>query len=126
MNTNPNNKGINVKTNIIAVLVAGLTGHLCAEEPRCYVYEGQISGVVCSVCSSNVKEALSSIKGVTSVKIIRGKQGDIPRLEITSTSSGLTKDAAVKALGAAARSYDIRFLRLKAEEEAPSKPEKNQ
>lgn len=73
-------------------------------------YEGRIAGVVCSACSASVKEALMSLEGVKEVRITVSQDGSVPRLEITSTSPHLTREAAMKALGSAAADYQVQSL----------------
>jgi copper chaperone CopZ len=73
-------------------------------------YEGRIAGVVCAACSSSVKEALMSIEGVKEVRISISGDGSVPRLEITSTSPALTREAAMKALGSSASDFQIQAL----------------
>lgn len=75
-----------------------------------YCYQGEVSGVVCSACASNVKTALLKIEGVQEVKITLNKVGGNPHLTIFSKSPALTREAAVKALGKAADHYHIRSL----------------
>jgi copper chaperone CopZ len=81
-----------------------------ADAPKPIRYEGRIAGVVCSACSSSVKEALMSLEGVKDVRIIVNQDGSVPRLEITSTSPNLTREAAIKALGGAAADYQVQSL----------------
>jgi copper chaperone CopZ len=75
-----------------------------------YCYQGEVSGVVCSACASNVKTALLKIEGVQDVKITLNKEGGNPRITILSNSPELKRETAVKALGKAADHYDIRSL----------------
>ncbi len=75
-----------------------------------YCYQGEVSGVVCSACASNVKAALLKIEGVQEVKITLNKEGGYPRITILSKSPDLKRETAVKALGKAADHYDIRSL----------------
>lgn len=72
-----------------------------------YAYQGEVSGVVCNACASNVKSALSKLEGVKEVRITLNKQGGNPRLTIISTSPALTREAAIKAMGKAADHYEI-------------------
>jgi len=80
------------------------------DAPKPIRYEGRIAGVVCSACSSSVKEALMSLEGVKDVRITVSQDGSVPRLEITSTSPNLTREAAIKALGGAAADYQVQSL----------------
>ena len=75
-----------------------------------FCYQGEVAGVVCNACASNVKDALLKLNGVKDVKITLNKEGGNPRLTILSNSPALTRDVAVKALGKAAGHYDIRSL----------------
>ena len=81
-----------------------------ADAPKPYRYEGRIAGVVCSACASSVKEALMGIEGVKDVRITISQDGSVPRLEITSSSPSLTREAAIKALGSAAADYQVQSL----------------
>jgi hypothetical protein len=47
---------------------------------------------------------------VKDVRIIVNQDGSVPRLEITSTSPNLTREAAIKALGGAAADYQVQSL----------------
>lgn len=81
-------------------------------EPVTFVYEGEVSGVMCSVCSSHVQTALSKIKGVESVKVLRNDAGGLPKLEIIAANAAITREECVKALGEYAKTYDVRSLKL--------------
>ncbi len=81
-------------------------------EPVTFVYEGEVSGVMCSVCSSHVQTALSKIKGVESVKVLRNDAGGLPKLEIIAANASITREECVKALGEYAKTYDVRSLKL--------------
>lgn len=83
-----------------------------AAEPVTFTYQGEVAGVMCSVCSNHVQAALSKIKGVQSVKVMRNESGGLPKLEITATSAAITREDCVKALGDAAKTYDVRSLKL--------------
>jgi len=95
---------------LLLSLITLATSH--AAEPATYLYQGEVAGVMCSACSNHVEAALSKIKGVQSVKVLPAKNGGIPRLEVTATTATLTQEAAVKALGEYAKTYDIRSLKL--------------
>ena len=97
---------------LIVFLVVGLLSMLHAEDKPLHTYKGEIAGVVCSACSEHVKAALSKIEGVTSVKVVLGKEGSLPQLQIVSSSATLTKEAAIKALGDKADHYQIQSLTL--------------
>ncbi len=101
---------MNLKSTL-CILIACISSILQASDPPVFIYEGEIAGVVCSACSSHVKAALSKLDGVTAVKITLGKEGSIPHLEVISTSSSLTKDAAIKALGPQAHMYVIQSFK---------------
>ncbi len=97
---------------ILGILAVTLATMLRAGDKPAYTYTGEVAGLYCSACSSIVKECLGKLDGVTSVKIMHGdKEGAPAKLEVVSTSPALTRDAAVKALGEHAKSYDIRTLK---------------
>lgn len=100
---------------LLLLVCAFLANFLQATPPQTttYTYQGEIAGVMCSVCSGHVKEALGKLDGVTQVKITLGKEGSLPRLEIISTSPNLTKEAAIKALGSKAEDYQIHSLAVR-------------
>jgi copper chaperone CopZ len=79
--------------------------------PASYTYNGEILGIACAACARIVTADLKKMHGVTSVKVIPGKQTGTATLEIKSTSPDLTKEAAVKAQGLNADSYPIQSLK---------------
>lgn len=102
---------MNLKS-ILTLLLITITAVLpAADDKPLFTYEGEVAGVVCNACASNVKAALGKLDGVTSVKIKMGKEGSAPRLELTSSSPGLTKEAAIKALGEKAAMYSIQSFK---------------
>lgn len=99
---------------IITVLIAVLTATLLHAADPVFSYEGEVSGVVCQVCSGKVKHSLEQLPGVKSVKLTPGKNPGTAKIRLDSTSKELNLDAAVKALGKDASSYTItRFALLK-------------
>ncbi|GAA5143700.1 hypothetical protein GCM10023213_32150 [Prosthecobacter algae] len=84
----------------------------CHAADPTFVYQGEVSGVFCSVCSSHVKAALMTIQGVQDVKIKIAPEGQLPKLTLTATTDRLTREDAVKALGDKAKDFDIRSLKL--------------
>ena len=97
----------------ILFLLALVLSPLHAADPQpTFTYQGEVAGVVCAACSGIVKTALSKLDGVTNVKITAGKEGESPKLTVTSTSPSLTREAAVAALGEESKFYDIRSFKL--------------
>ncbi|WP_395719696.1 heavy-metal-associated domain-containing protein [Prosthecobacter sp.] len=94
----------------LTALLGSQSAPHAAEAPKPYQYEGRIAGVVCSACAASVKEALMGLEGVKDVRITVTQDGSAPRLEITSTSPHLTREAAMKALGSAAADYHVQSL----------------
>lgn len=94
---------------LTAILVTHTTSQ-AADAAKPVRYEGRIAGVVCSACSASVKEALMTLEGVQDVRITVSQDGSVPRLEITSTSPHLTREAATKALGSAAADFQVQSL----------------
>lgn len=98
---------------LLLILITALAAPLLAADKPAYTYTGEVAGVMCSACSNHVKTCLSTLEGVTSVKVLRAeKEGAPAKLEVVSTSPSLTREAAVKALGEQAKHYEIRSLTL--------------
>ena len=96
--------------NIIILILACFTSLIPAShaaDPTAHTYTADVAGMMCSACSDKVKHALGTLEGVKSVKIKTGDKPGVARIEITSTSATLTKEAAVKSLGSNASSYNI-------------------
>lgn len=94
----------------LTALVGSQSAPHAADAPKPYQYEGRIAGVVCSACAASVKEALMGLEGVKEVRITVSQDGSVPRLEITSSSPRLTREAAMKALGSAGADYQVQSL----------------
>lgn len=90
---------------LVSTLLVGLAP---AAEPA-LTYEGEVAGIFCSACSSHVKAAMMTVKGVQSARILSPQKGGLPRLQIIS-SRPITREEAVKALGDQAKIYNIRSL----------------
>ena len=75
-----------------------------------YNYEGKITGLYCSACAAKVKAALSQLEGVTKVKITNSKEIGVQKIYVESSSTKITKDTAIKALGEDAKSFTILSL----------------
>ncbi|WP_081887613.1 heavy-metal-associated domain-containing protein [Verrucomicrobium sp. BvORR034] len=90
----------------LAFLLVSVTG-LPAEDKVVYTYEGRISGVFCSACSAKVKAAMGKLAGVSTVKISPAEELGVQALKVQSTSPDLTKEAAIAALGEAAKEFTI-------------------
>ena len=88
------------------ILLSLLNKHSSAADAE-YCYQGEVAGVVCNACASNVKRALSKLEGVKEVRITLNKQGGNPRLTIISKSPAITREAAIRAMGKAAGHYEI-------------------
>lgn len=98
---------------VLTLLFSVITLMSCdASDAATFVYQGEVAGVMCSACSNHVETAVKTLPGVRSVTITMAKDGGLPRLEIMATSSSLTREDIVKALGKDAQSYDVRSLGL--------------
>lgn len=95
---------------LIAALFATFPAFTADQPARTYTAE--VAGIMCSACSARVREAFSRLEGVTQVKVKKSDQAGVGVVEITSTSARLTKEAAVKALGDGASSYNILNFKL--------------
>ncbi len=90
----------------LLLLALSLTQLVSAVEPL-YHYQGEVSGVVCQVCSGKVKHALESLPGVANVKLKPSKTPGTALIQLDSSTADLSKEAAIKALGADSVSYTI-------------------
>ncbi len=94
---------------LLATLAAALTcvpaSH--AGEPEIYTYHFSVAGVVCGACSKVVKDRISKVDGVTSVKIRKAAEGDLPVMTVESTSSALDAATLQSALGATSGHYQV-------------------
>lgn len=95
---------------VCTLFITLFTGLSLADGNAPYVYEGRISGVFCSACSTKVKVALSTLPGVSKVKITMTEELGVQALRVESTSDQITKDAAVLALGDSAREFTLHSL----------------
>ena len=91
----------------LTILPLALVQSLALAADPVFEYSGQVAGVVCQVCSGKVKHALESLPGVKNVKLKSSKTPGVAVIELESTSSDLSKEAAIKALGADSVSYTI-------------------
>lgn len=99
---------------ILSTLITLIATTLLQAADPVFQYEGEVTGVVCQVCSGKVKHSLEQLPGVKSVKLTSGKTPGTAVIQLDSTSKELSFDAAVKALGKDASSYTItRFALLK-------------
>ena len=92
---------------LILVLVTSFGAPSPAADPATHTYTAEVAGMMCSACSDKVKFSLGTLEGVKSIKIKGTDKPGVARVEIRSTSSELTKEAAIKSLGASASSYNI-------------------
>ena len=103
---------IRLITLVIAFFASWLPAKASDKSPT-FSYEAEVAGVMCSACSSKVKAAFEKLDGVTKVKVKASKEPNVALVIITSTSTTLSKEAATKALGADASSYNVRSLTRK-------------
>ncbi len=104
------NRGVYAMPIRLAILLCVLTALVMgtkAEDKTVYTYEGRISGVFCSACSTKVKTALGKLPGVSSVKITATDELGVQALRVQSISPELTKEAAISVLGESAKEFAI-------------------
>ena len=99
---------------IVTVLILLLVPSVLKAAEPLHRYEGEVTGVVCQVCSGKVKNALEHLPGVKSVKLKPGRTAGTALIQLESSSSALDLKSAVKALEKDASSYTItRFALVK-------------
>lgn len=96
-----------MKRIIIILATLASCSSLLAADPPVQTYTAEVAGIMCSACSAKVQAAFATLEGVTAVKVKKSDKPGVGRVQISSTSAALTKEAAVKALGASASSYHI-------------------
>ena len=89
-----------------------LSSPVSAADAESHVYRSEVAGIMCSACAAKIKAAFATMEGVSSVKVMPGKDGAAPSVEIVSTSEALTQQDAVKALGEDAETFVVQtFVR---------------
>lgn len=76
-----------------------------ADKPVTYVAE--MTGMVCAGCKDHVTAAFTKLDGVSNVQIVPGDKPGSQKVTVISTSSALTKEQAVTALGSSATTYIV-------------------
>lgn len=61
-------------------------------------YVGNLSGVECTACKKTIAQALSKIKGVQTIRIVKNKDGTHRLVVVTNGTKSITKADANKAL----------------------------
>ncbi len=70
-------------------------------------YTATVSGVVCAACKAHVAAAFKKLPGVDNVSFARGDKAGTATVTFNSSSTALTKDDAVKALGEDSKTYEV-------------------
>ena len=70
-------------------------------------YLAEMSGMVCAGCKDHVTASFTKLEGVSKVQIVPGDKPGTQKVTVTSTSTTLTKEQAVAALGASATTYIV-------------------
>jgi len=78
---------------------------LAGDTPVSYIAE--MSGMVCAGCKDHVTASFTKLDGVSKVQIAPGDKPGTQKVTVTSTSSTLTKEQAVAALGTSASTYIV-------------------
>lgn len=90
---------------LLALLAAVTLPLHAADKPVSYIAE--MTGMVCAGCKDHVTASFSKLDGVTAVVIVPGDKAGTQKVTVTSTSSSLTKEQAVAALGDSASTYIV-------------------
>lgn len=89
---------------LVSIFVA-LTSAVPAADAKPVTYLVEMSGMVCAGCKDHVTASFKKLDGVSDVKIVAGDKPGTQKVSVTSTSTALTKDQAVAALGGSAETY---------------------
>lgn len=89
----------------LVAIFAALTSAVLAADAKPVTYLAEMSGMVCAGCKDHVTVSFKKLEGVSEVKIVAGDKPGTQKVTVTSTSTALTKDQAVAALGSSAETY---------------------
>ena len=70
-------------------------------------YIAEMTGMVCAGCKDHVTASFSKLEGVSKVQIVPGDKPGTQKVTVTSSSTALTKEQAVAALGSSASTYVV-------------------
>ncbi len=90
---------------LFAVLALFAAPAMAADAPVNYIAE--MTGMVCAGCKDHVTASFTKLEGVSKVQIAPGDKPGTQKVTVTSTSSSLTKEQAVAALGTSASTYIV-------------------
>lgn len=94
------------RTFFIALLTAFLTLP-CLAGDKPFLYEAEMTGMVCAGCKDHVTAAFTKLEGVSKVEIVPADKPGAQKVTVTSTAPALTKEQAVAALGSSASTYVV-------------------
>lgn len=97
-----------MKTLFLASLLAlsSLTLN-AADEGKSIPYTATVKGVVCGACKMHITHAFKKLPGVEQVSFAKGDEADTQKVTFNASSSDLSKDDAVEALGKDGKQYEI-------------------
>ncbi len=72
-----------------------------------YTYEFPIAGVVCGSCAATVKKALEACPWAESAKVVKGENGELPKLIIIANRPSLEISEVQAALGEHSSQYQV-------------------
>ncbi|MCB1278822.1 heavy-metal-associated domain-containing protein [Prosthecobacter sp.] len=90
---------------LLALLSLFTTSLIAGDQPVAYIAE--MTGMVCAGCKDHVTASFTKLDGVSKVQIIPGDKPGTQKVTVTSSSSALTKEQAVAALGTSASTYIV-------------------
>lgn len=94
-----------MKNLLLALIIAVFTPAFAGDKP--VTYTAEMSGMICAGCKDHVTTAFNKLDGVSNVKIVPGDKPGTQKVTVTSTSTAITKEEAVAALGASASTYVV-------------------
>ena len=92
-------------TFLFALLALCTAPAMAGDAPVNYIAE--MTGMVCAGCKDHVTASFTKLEGVSKVQIVPGDKPGTQKVTVTSTSTALTKEQAVAALGSSAATYIV-------------------
>lgn len=103
-----------MKTLLLTLLALVVSPIFAGDKP--VTYTAEMSGMVCGGCKDHVTAAFTKLDGVSNVQIVPGDKPGTQKVTVTSTSTTLTKEQAVTALGSSATTYLVHAWKKSAQE----------
>ncbi len=96
---------------VLLLLAVSYLPVFSADSDKPTQYTATVTGVVCSACKAHITEAFKKLPGVGELAFAKGEKEGTQTVSFQATSDHLTKEDAVKALGAESSNYGVLELK---------------